>query len=369
MAENDRDEVKTVFSGREVVTPKRLERNVRFLAEKVSQIETILTAEQQRQGVDARTSLSVGRMEDTVLTELEGFNQSLVKAWRVWNTPEAKALAANKSGITEITHDLTGYIENWIVSVGFLGLSKKDRSRLHITADDQAMWLSLYSGFVNPVMPRVMKIGFQALEAEILGKTQKTTFNLGELLLDAIELNKIRDAAEQALPNRNQRQAALTIQANISEKVMFTGSQAGIFRAVNNIINNGIKALDPQRFSDQQGELKVKLTDEEDGVRVEIVDNGPGINCKSVVKSAVTEGQVTAEEAASLSPEKQIDLIFMEKVSGYKIEERLGNGVGLFVTRREIEKNGGKVTAENMFDENGQVKGARFVIKFRKRRE
>ena len=111
-------------------------------------------------------------------------------------------------------------------------------------------------------------------------------------------------------------------------KSVVKGSHLQLSSAIMNIIDNAVT-------HSQSGSLiRIKTRNEDNGICIEIADNGPGI------------------------PVKEHELVFKKAYrvrNGNKLPE--GFGLGLYLARTSVEKNGGKLSLSS-----DGVSGSCFVI-------
>lgn len=94
-------------------------------------------------------------------------------------------------------------------------------------------------------------------------------------------------------------------------------------------------------------------------VRLQILDDGRGIDVRRLEKSVVAKGLLTAEQAASLDEAMLVDFLFAEGFSTREQATMLsGRGVGLDVVRRAVAELGGTVHALP----RGSLGGAAFTL-------
>jgi len=115
---------------------------------------------------------------------------------------------------------------------------------------------------------------------------------------------------------------------------------------VRNAIDHGIEKPDlrQQRNKPAEGTLTLQAFHQGGNVKIEIRDDGAGIDPERLRRKAVEKGVITAEQARSLSDRDATLLIF---APGFSTAEKLtdvsGRGVGMDVVRSNIEKIGGHV--------------------------
>ncbi|MET0120127.1 MAG: sensor histidine kinase, partial [Candidatus Thiodiazotropha sp. 6PLUC9] len=118
--------------------------------------------------------------------------------------------------------------------------------------------------------------------------------------------------------------AALAIDKDIeisfdgpSEPVMVSGYSPAIQILLRNLIDNAI------RYTPNKGEVSVKLTQLDDGVKVIVEDTGPGI------------------------PQEQQEGIYQRFRRGEDINNTQGSGLGLAIVKRIIELHSATIEMQN----------------------
>jgi len=106
------------------------------------------------------------------------------------------------------------------------------------------------------------------------------------------------------------------------------GSPRRLQQVITNLTNNAINYT-------KEGEIKVKLTENEDEIRVDVIDTGIGI------------------------PPQDLPRLFDEFYRGSNVEVK-GSGLGLSIAKRIINAHGGKIWAESPCLETG--KGSKFTF-------
>jgi len=114
-----------------------------------------------------------------------------------------------------------------------------------------------------------------------------------------------------------------------------TGHDLRIGQVITNLIENA-RSFVP----DKGGLIAVRLRKHEGNCIVEVEDNGPGIEAEN------------------------IDRIFERFYTDRPNSEDFGqnSGLGLSISRQIAEAHGGTLEAENILDDNGNRRGARFVL-------
>ncbi|MZR29734.1 sensor histidine kinase [Sneathiella litorea] len=120
--------------------------------------------------------------------------------------------------------------------------------------------------------------------------------------------------------------------------VKITGLPGRLGQVLRNLIDNAIS------FSPENGQVLIRLRNNDDTVEISIEDEGPGI------------------------PENKLDAIFSRFYTERPKAEGFGrhSGLGLSISRLIVEAHGGKITARNRLDDSGEIKGATFLIQLPK---
>jgi len=133
-----------------------------------------------------------------------------------------------------------------------------------------------------------------------------------------------------------------------------------LIHLVRNSVDHGIESLEDRLAAgkSERGTLTLTARHEQGRVILTVEDDGGGINTERLRKSAVQKGLISAEEAASLTEEQSIDLMFLAGLStAQKITDISGRGVGLDIVNTNIQRINGSIHVESH-----PGKGTRFQI-------
>ena len=131
-----------------------------------------------------------------------------------------------------------------------------------------------------------------------------------------------------------------------------------LLHLVQNAMDHGLEPPAQRGHKPQTGRLR--LTAESDGpsVRLSVEDDGRGVDIESVRRKAVERGLFDFRQAARMSEEEVLDVLFEQGFSTRdQIDQVSGRGVGLNVVRRKLESLGGRVQIASL---PGQ--GTRFML-------
>ncbi|WKN41383.1 chemotaxis protein CheA [Tunicatimonas pelagia] len=119
-----------------------------------------------------------------------------------------------------------------------------------------------------------------------------------------------------------------------------------LIHLVRNCIAHGIEQPDARKQlgKEPQGTVTLKASNENDGVVIEIIDDGSGVNVEKVRERGIERGLISSEQAATMSDEEITMLIFEP---GFSTNEQInaisGRGVGMDVVKKALDSVSGKV--------------------------
>ncbi len=119
---------------------------------------------------------------------------------------------------------------------------------------------------------------------------------------------------------------------------------------VRNSVDHGIEMPETRMASNKEpsGTVTLRAYHQAGKVRIDICDDGGGIDTKRLKDKAVSKGIISNERAAQMSDRDAVWLIFHPGFStAEKISDVSGRGVGMDVVRTNIEKIGGSVDIES----------------------
>jgi two-component system, chemotaxis family, sensor kinase CheA len=134
-----------------------------------------------------------------------------------------------------------------------------------------------------------------------------------------------------------------------------------LIHLLRNSCDHGLESVEKRKELGKSEVGKINLTAYQSGnnVIIEVTDDGAGINTQKIKAKAIENGIVTKDEAAAMSQQDAIELLFRPSFStADKITGLSGRGVGLDVVKTKIEQLGGTVEVETQ-----SGKGSSFLIK------
>lgn len=157
------------------------------------------------------------------------------------------------------------------------------------------------------------------------------------------------------------KQIELKLQGSETEldRTVFDAIKDPLLHMVRNSADHGIETPDVRRAAGKPEAGRLTLTAFHDGGHVVICveDDGSGIKRERVIKKAIEQGILTADEAAELPDAEIVRLILRP---GFSTAEQVtaisGRGVGMDVVRSEIERMGGTVEISSIVGQGTKIR-------------
>jgi|YNPMSStandDraft_2_1061718.scaffolds.fasta_scaffold00748_14 two-component system chemotaxis sensor kinase CheA len=122
-----------------------------------------------------------------------------------------------------------------------------------------------------------------------------------------------------------------------------------LIHLVRNAIDHGIEPPDERRAAGkpERGTVTLNAWHEQGRIILTVSDDGCGIDPAVLRKKVVQKGLMTAEEAAALTDEQAVDLIFLPGFStAEKVTDISGRGVGMDIVQTNIQRVNGTIHIE-----------------------
>ncbi len=132
-----------------------------------------------------------------------------------------------------------------------------------------------------------------------------------------------------------------------------------LIHIVRNAIDHGIEAPDDRALAGKprEGLIRVHANLVGSTLRIEISDDGKGIDVESVRRRIVELGLVSAEQARQLSHDELVSYVFHQGLSTLRTATEVsGRGVGLDVVLKNIEAMGGAVTVSTVLSQGTSLR-------------
>jgi len=222
------------------------------------------------------------------------------------------ALNMEKNEMIEIiTHDLKNPLTSALSVSGLLSSGK--------TTEDRGEYLALLKKSLNKMNSLVSRI----LEVMVLESSSfKTNYS-------QVDLKQLTGQVISALKIQSDNKK-IRIVTDLDKVVAYL-DRSLMVQIIDNLLSNAIK------FSSHNTEVHVKLKEENQTIRIEIVDEGPGI----------------------MDKEKPVLFQKFQKLHARPTDGESSTGLGLSIVKKYVESMKGKVWCESEFG-----KGAKFIIEF-----
>jgi PAS domain S-box-containing protein len=204
------------------------------------------------------------------------------------------------------------------------------------------------------LMTELIQEGGSSEELDEYWRTLKSELNRQKILIDRLliagrlesGMMKLEIAPMDILPAlqesmmavkaiANKRNVSLVLETP-GQPLYILGDKSGLQQVFINLINNAAK------FSREGGTVKISISQDEEGVRVSISDDGVGI------------------------PEEGIPYLFERfyRAKNVTIAEIPGSGIGLYIVKSIVDELGGRINVESALNQ-----GTTFIVSLRRHRE
>lgn len=136
------------------------------------------------------------------------------------------------------------------------------------------------------------------------------------------------------------------------DKTILEAIRDPLTHIVRNSVDHGIEApaVRESRGKSAEGTLMLRAFHEGGQVNIEITDDGGGINLPRVKEKAISQGLITADQAAAMSDRELMNLILLPGFSTASAVTNIsGRGVGMDVVKTNVEKIGGTLDIQSVY--------------------
>ena len=142
------------------------------------------------------------------------------------------------------------------------------------------------------------------------------------------------------------------------DKTVVDALSGPIAHLVRNSLDHGIELPDVRKSANKPpaARLRIAAVHQGDKVRIEVSDDGQGIDRQLVALKAIEKEVITAEQAAHFSEQETLELIFRP---GFSTKEQAtdlsGRGVGMDVVKKTTEKLRGRLSIETSLGQGTRI--------------
>ncbi len=167
----------------------------------------------------------------------------------------------------------------------------------------------------------------------------------------------IRDVAARADKKVNFQIAgeSVEIDQGVAEKLV-----EPMVHLLNNAVAHGIEPPDERRRAGKPEDGQITIIARQNGneVRIEVIDDGRGIDSEMVKRSAVKRGVTTQVEADAMDSAEILEMIFRPGFSTHNsVDDLAGRGIGLNVVQDAVRRLTGSIRIHTRVGE-----GTRFIL-------
>ena len=250
---------------------------------------------------------------------------------------EERGLRRKTKKLEEATKELTKLEEERKHLLRFLAIASHDL-KAPLSAVQSYLQLML-GGFVGEMAEK---------QRHMMARSSKRVSELLRLISDLLDISRIeagqiigemekvslpqvvKDSIESVRALAKENKISLVVEA-LKSLPKLQASGVRLQQVITNLLTNAIK------FTPEKGEIKVRVTDREKCVQVEVMDTGSGIAAEDLPK------------------------IFNDFYRGGD-REKTGTGLGLSIVRRIVEAHGGVIWAESPNPEDETARGSKFTF-------
>ncbi|NOQ36381.1 MAG: response regulator [Methylococcaceae bacterium] len=143
------------------------------------------------------------------------------------------------------------------------------------------------------------------------------------------------------------------------DRLILDKLQDPLIHLIRNAIDHGIESKQ-QRLSKgkkETGHISISFQSLGNFFEVQVIDDGAGIDTKTIVEVAVNKKLISKEQAEHLSETEKLDLVFISGFSSRSdVTQYSGRGVGLDVVFNQIRALGGSVSIKTIINQSTQFK-------------
>jgi chemosensory pili system protein ChpA (sensor histidine kinase/response regulator) len=213
-------------------------------------------------------------------------------------------------------------------------------------------------------------------ELENLRGNLEILFDRQRRLIEEMQdkLLRLRMVAFGSLTNRLQRTVRVTAEQDAKQvELVIYGEQLEVdtqildslieplLHLLRNAVAHGIENPDTRRLlgKPETGRIELRIYSEGLHIIVNVRDDGRGISTDALKKKAVLSGAITPEQAAAMTDEEALKLIFLPGLTTTEeINYVSGRGVGMNIVQTAIERQQGTITVHSEAQ-----KGTEFTIR------
>lgn len=260
-------------------------------------------------------------------------------------TPEAAAADEHKQPTVQKTQTKTirvdeKKIDHFLDSVGKLITQSEILNHLQF---------SFREAGINPALVRDFAAVNRAISSDIVN-LQRSLMEVRQVEMDNI-LKKFPRLVRDISHRMNKEvELIITGERVPIDKSLLDDVEAAMIHLVRNSIDHGLETPGEREAAgkSRRGRISIRVLQEEASIKVELEDDGKGIDVAAVRRKAMEKGLLNREQLNEISDEDALNLIFASGMTTKnEATDISGRGVGLDVVSSNIRKWNGEVLLEN----------------------
>lgn len=257
--------------------------------------------------------------------------------------PKKPVIETPRVKISRIIKIDVGHLDKLMNLVGELVITKGRLEQIGERLGDRELFeaLSTLSRLLTELQDEIMEMRLTPI-AEVFNKFPRMVRDLARKMGKEVEF--VMEGAD------------IEVDRTILEKL-----GDALVHLLRNAVDHGIEPPEERvkLGKPRVGRVELIAKREKNHVVIIVRDDGRGIDPEKVKKKAIERGLITPEEAASLSDEEAINLIFLPGFStAEKVTDVSGRGVGMDVVKEVVKSMNGSISVQT---EVG--KGTTFILK------
>ncbi len=188
-----------------------------------------------------------------------------------------------------------------------------------------------------------------ARQSQVMYKLQRSVMKIRRVPVEQLFRRFPRVIRDLAKSRNKDVQLILQGESTDLDKSILDALAEPLTHLVRNAVDHGIEDPETRQRAGKpaQGTIRLDAYRQGNQIVIEVSDDGAGIDQQRVVANAVERGIITAEQAAQLSEEDAVNLIFEPNVStAEQVTEVSGRGVGLDIVSAVIHRLKGSISIQ-----------------------
>lgn len=196
---------------------------------------------------------------------------------------------------------------------------------------------------------------------KLIAELQKSVLKMRMVTIDQVFRRFNRPMRELAIERGKQIEIEVSGADTELDRTLVDLIYEPLLHLLRNAVDHGLETPDEREGCGKSatGKIRMRAYHEGNQVVIEVSDDGRGINREALKERAVSSGVITEAQAAGMTDEDILDLIFASGLSTAREVTRLsGRGVGMSAVKSVVEDLRGSIAVES---EIGQ--GSTFVLR------